>query len=83
MMSQHDTTPHPRNNAPKVSALWGREYPTCPHCEHEETEWWDGSPEWKGREEREIECGVCNHTYTAILHEVAQFDCAPKEASNV
>lgn len=50
-------------------------YPTCPHCGHEDADWWEGDGVGVDDGESWVdECGNCGKKYIARKLESVRFD---------
>lgn len=52
----------------------GTQYPICPHCSTELTEWWDGYLRGEDGYTDEVTCGECEKEYTVTVHVDVTFD---------
>lgn len=60
-----------------IRAQQDREHLICPHCGHEETEWYecvDYSQSSDFGDWSEVECGSCEKTYRARQRSILEFE---------
>lgn len=54
--------------------------PVCPHCDNEETEWWEVPKlQTEDGSRSEIECGACGKSYFVSVTHIILFSSAKDE----
>lgn len=43
--------------------LWFNQFPKCPHCGHEDQDWWDRSLDFADGDRNEVDCPHCDESY--------------------